>query len=110
MTMTLGSAPGTVDRAISAAGTTQATATVLPADHNLVTTATQDTADGVILRPGNANEMVTVANGTSGSIEVFPPVGARFNNQTANLPMVLPPGRGMIAIFQNANFIFVIAG
>lgn len=110
MTMTLGPVLGTVNLSVAAAGTTQATATPLAADHSLVTSATAGSAEGVLMKAGNANEFVSVANGTSTSIKVYPPSGAKLNNQTADLPMVLPPGRTMWAVFLNAANISTIAG
>lgn len=110
MTMTLGPIPGTVNLTAAAAGTTQATATPLAADHSLVTSATAGSAEGVVMKAGNANEFISVANGTSIAISVYPPSGVKLNNQTANLPMVLPAGRTMWAVFLNAGNISAIAG
>ena len=80
---------GTVDAAVSAAGTNQATATLLTADYSLVTTGAAGT--GVILPTLVASDDMVVANGVSAeSLLVYPPAGGKLNNATANLPLTLP--------------------
>lgn len=69
------------------AGSTQATATQALAEHVQVTAATAN--QGVILQPGNAMEMRTVANATAAAIRVYPPVGASFNGLAANTHVTL---------------------
>ena len=77
---------------LAAAGTTQATATAVTADHVLVTTVVG--ADGVRLvgQPDGAECSVANATTTDGLL-VYPPTGAAFNGQTANDPINLPEGK-----------------
>jgi len=68
---------------ISAAGTTQGTATALTADINLVSTATA--LQGVQLYNGVQNDSMIVFNDNSGAtIVVYPPTGGQLNNLTVN--------------------------
>ena len=75
----------------SAAGTTQATATTLTADHNWIATVTAS-ANGVILKaaPPGAFMSVTNADGVD-NLSVYPWSGANFNGATADIPAVLSP-------------------
>lgn len=78
--------------AVTAAGTTQGTATTLTTNHSLVTVVT-DSANGVILKAYPPGEVFSVANGDAAqSLKVYPPSGAAFNGQTANDPITLPVG------------------
>lgn len=82
---------------ITAAGTTQGTATTLPANHCLVSTVT-DAANGVVLKALPVGEVFSVANGDGAgavgaqTLKVYPPSGSSFNGMTANDPINLPPG------------------
>lgn len=81
---------------VTAAGTTQATATALAAQYNVITTAGVSGAPfaGVLL-PGSmgGGDDIDVANQTSVNICVYPPVGFKLNNQTANMPLTMAPNR-----------------
>jgi hypothetical protein len=72
---------------IAAAGTTQATATEMPAYVCMVSSGT----GGVLLPPLNRGEEAIVCNGVSTiDLNVYPRSGGKLNNITANLPLVLP--------------------
>jgi hypothetical protein len=72
---------------VAAAGTTQATATEMPAYMVMVTSGT----GGVILPPMNKDEEAVVCNGLSSEeIKVYPRTGGKINNATANLHLLLP--------------------
>jgi len=74
--------------AIAAAGTTQATATPMPAYMVMVTSGT----GGVQLPPLNKDEDAVVCNGLSGAeVFVYPRSGGKINNATADLHILLPP-------------------
>ena len=74
----------------AAAGTTQATATSLKADHNWVATVTSS-AYGVILRERQPGSFMSVTNADStDALSVYPWSGANLNGATANDPVVLP--------------------
>jgi hypothetical protein len=76
----------------TAAGTTQATAAEMNADTVMVTAGSQGA--GIIIRPLNVREEVTIVNGTSGTtaidLYVYPQVGGKINNASANLHLLLP--------------------
>ena len=81
---------------VVAAGTTQATATLLVNGMNGVLTAAS--GSGVIL---NANSLTSdcqvVYNGGANPVKVYPPVGSKINGLPANTAMSL--GTGTTAMF-----------
>jgi hypothetical protein len=72
---------------ISAAGTTQATATEMPSYNVMVTSATS--AQGVILPPMNKGEEAIVCNGSDAEIFVYPRSGGKINNSAADVHLWL---------------------
>jgi len=78
-----------INSAVTAAGTTQGTATAITADTNIVTTAT--TGQGVILYNGVITDSQEVFNNTSTDIRVYPPTGGNVNQLAANSGFVLAP-------------------
>ena len=77
---------------IAAAGTTQATATEMPAYAVMVSSGT----GGVILPPMNKNEEAIVCNGVADiDLSVYPRSGGKLNNATADLPLVVPSNRAV---------------
>ena len=73
------------------AGTTQATAYVLPTQSDLVNIST---ASGGILLPSNVSigkKIVFICN-VAGSVNIYPPVGGTINFGTANIPRVVSTG------------------
>lgn len=101
---------GDVGTDIAAAGTTQGTATTMTGDHNRVTSATAGSAQGVILKAGNALSPRTVSNQTAVDIVVYPPVGAQLNGYTANAGITIPAYKAAIFLFTSSTNITVIAG
>ncbi len=79
---------------ISAAGTTQGTATALTADINVVTTATA--LQGVQLYNGVIGDEQTIFNKTLNPIYVYPPTGATVNQLAANSGFVLASYTGVM--------------
>lgn len=84
---------GTLDVGItiSAAGTTQATATLLFNGANWITTAAVNS--GVVLSPvvvSGANQLVY--NGTANPLSVYPCAGSKINALAINAAHVLAPG------------------
>lgn len=74
--------------AIAAAGTTQATATEMPAYTVMVTSG----SGGVMLPPLNKDEEAVVCNGiATDEIKVYPRSGGKLNNATADLHINVPP-------------------
>lgn len=78
-----------VNAAVTAAGTTQGTATAITADVNVVTTASS--AQGVILYSGVPGDSQIVYNNTTADIRVYPHSGGNFNQLAANAGFVLAP-------------------
>lgn len=74
---------GTHNAAVSAAGTTQATATALPADINYCTTVGANS--GVIIPPSNPGDSGVVRNGQAvNALSLYPPVGGTINELSQN--------------------------
>lgn len=88
---------------MTAAGTAAGTAATVTADHVIVTVSTT-TNRGVILRALDVGRIGSVANADSTEpVYVYPPSGDQFNGQTADLYVMLPPGKSMLYIFINAS-------
>lgn len=73
---------GDLTTGITAAGSTQATATVLTTDINAVSTTAAST--GVILPVGEQSKSMTVFNGGASTLSVYPPLGGTINGAAAN--------------------------
>lgn len=71
-----------VSASITAAGTTQATATLLINGINMIGTAAAGT--GVVLFAYNPGASQTVYNGGANAVTVYPPSGAKINGLAAN--------------------------
>ena len=78
---------GTVAPTVSAAGTTQGTATSLVASINVVTTAAA--SSGVILPSCEIGDEVEVCNFGANAVTVYPDSGARVNALSANTGFLL---------------------
>ena len=97
-------AVGFGDVTVTPAGTTQATATTLPADHNFCPTVTANS--GVILKAANGGALFTVGNGdTANTLCIYPPVGASINGSAANTPLCLPKQRAAVFYYVDATHI-----
>jgi hypothetical protein len=97
-------AVGYGDNTVLPAGTTQATATTLPADHNFCPTV--PASSGVILKSANAGALFTVGNGdAANTLCIYPPVGASINGSAANTPLCLPKQRAAYFVYVNATTI-----
>lgn len=80
---------------ISAAGTTQATATTLRAQDSEVTTVASGA--GVVLNPLFApSEEMTVFSTGANALKIYPPSGMQINNLPANTAMSLSPNTGVL--------------
>ena len=77
----------TFNTGITAAGTTQGTATALTADVNVVGTATA--GQGVSLYNGVIGDSQLVYNDTNVAIYVYPPTGGNVNQLSANTGFAL---------------------
>jgi hypothetical protein len=79
---------------VSAAGNSQATATQLTSDANLVTTV--GASSGVIL-PNRPGEFV-VTNNVNQTLSVYPPVGSTFAGSALNAARTLTQGQTLWAV------------
>lgn len=97
---------GDIGTGISAAGTTQATATVLTTDLNYITTCAANA--GVILPVGELAKTVTVFNNGANSLSVYPPVGGALGKMAVNIPCFISPGQSITFAYSttlNASFV-----
>jgi hypothetical protein len=78
-----------VNSAVSAAGTTQGTATALGAAFNVITTAAA--GSGVILPQGQPGDRIAVYNAGVGAMYVYPPTSAKINTLATNGGAILAP-------------------
>lgn len=82
-----------VETSISAAGTTQGTATELKAADNEITTAAS--GSGVILSSSlSSGDSQTVFNAGANAVKVYPPSGMKINALATNNPMLLAVNTG----------------
>lgn len=92
---------------ISAAGTTQGTATELTAADNDVTTVAANS--GVVLSSkGAPGDTQTVFNAGANPLNVYPPSGMKINALSANTPMVLYTNTGCLFKFVSSTRVFGI--
>jgi hypothetical protein len=79
---------GSTNPTVTAAGTTQATATSLTADVNIVTTATVN--QGVVVSGTPQGKYAVIVNRTAVTILVYPASGHAFDGLATNTPISLP--------------------
>lgn len=96
LTTTVNGLVVTVATGLSAAGTTQGTATVLAADWNGVNTVVLLSSEGVRLNASADGKSVRVWNFSVNSLNVYPPSGATIDNLGMNNPYVLAAGKQQI--------------
>lgn len=89
---------------ISAAGTTQATATLLFSGINWITTAAANS--GVILYPGNPGTSQTVYNAGANAVKVYPPLAAQINGLAVNAGHLL--ATNTVCVYWNLSSVQVI--
>lgn len=97
---------GDQTQGISAAGTTQATATVLTTDLNYVSTCAAGA--GVILPTGEVSKSVTVFNNGAANCAVYPPVGGALGLLATNVASFVSPGQAVTYVYTgtlNASFV-----
>ena len=94
-----------VGTALSAAGSTQGTATELVNADSEVTTVSA--GSGVILSSkGTPGDTQTVFNAGANPLSIYPPSGMKINSLTANVPMVLGANTGCLFKFISTTRIF----
>lgn len=93
---------------ISAAGTNQATATVLMGSGaNNVTTVASGT--GVILQPAQSQPNTPIWNAGVNPLTIYPAVGERFGNLAANASVTLAPNKGAVFFSCGQRWIPIIS-
>ena len=80
---------------LTAVGTNQATALVLPSDFNVISTAAAST---VAILPATGFQYqvcdtIIIANHGANAITIYPPVGGTIANGSANAGLSLPTGK-----------------
>ncbi len=85
---------GSVGAGIRAEGTSQATATVLTAQDNAITTCAAGA--GVVLPSAVIGEQVRVLNRGAATCRIYPPRGARIEDSTPDAPATLAAGTDAI--------------
>lgn len=81
---------GSLDTAVTAAGTTQATATALTAASSIVTTVAFKSGVRLPVTPTvGAADRLHVANHGANDLFVYPPTGGKLSNNTANVPAMV---------------------
>ena len=96
-----------VGLSISAAGTTQATATQLINGMNQVSTVASGAGVVLFLAPTGGYSQL-VYNGGANSLKVYPPLAAKINALGANNAMTLAPGTSCLFWYLSATLIGAI--
>jgi hypothetical protein len=81
---------GSTSNAVTAAGTTQGTATALTSDINIVTTSTAGTGLGVVSPGATSGKYLVIVNRSANAINVYPAAGHQFDGLGADTPISLP--------------------
>ncbi len=93
---------------ITAAGSTQGTATALTADTNVITTATS--GQGVQIYNGDIADSQTIFNQTLVSIYVYPPTGDAVNQLAVNSGFALSSYTGVVVEkVSNAQWLAILS-
>lgn len=92
---------------VSAAGTTQGTATELVSADSEITTVAE--GSGVILSSGlSSGDLQTVFNAGANAVKVYPPSGFKINALSTNAPMSLGTNTGCLFKCVSATRVFGI--
>jgi len=84
---------------VTAAGTTQATATAVSGDYVVVTTAAASTGVIIAGEPLSAGDVIHVCNQGANAVLVYPPVGGTINALSLNAGYSITAGKtGMIIV------------
>lgn len=93
---------GSVSNTVTAAGTTQATATALVSDVNVVTTSTASTGLGVALPGATSGKYAVIVNLSANAIKVYPATGHQFDGLGVNAAISLPIN-GFLEIYASSG-------
>ena len=99
---------GDLATGLTATGTTQGTAYAITASTSVFATVPAGT--GAILPSAGANDVLTVANHSGTTLMVYPPVGGKINNRTANYGVAMPGNTAVeFRCLDGANYLAMIA-
>lgn len=98
---------GDITTAVSAAGTTQATATVITTDNVFISTCAANA--GIVLPIGEMSKSMYIYNGGVGVLKIYPPVGGTIGQFAANIPYFLRPAQFCDVMYSGATTL-AIAG
>lgn len=93
-TRTLQTVQATVNDNVAAAGTTQATATALESEWNVVTSTPANS--GVVLDGFDIGVSTTVFNRGGATLKIYPPFGMQIDSRGTNNPYSLSNGKAQI--------------
>lgn len=88
---------GQVNLTISAAGTTQGTATAIKTSNNIISTAAA--SSGVILPAAQQGDWLIIYNAGANPVSVYPPTGSKINQIATNAAMTLGINTNCIFFF-----------
>lgn len=91
---TLQTVPATVNPVITAAGTTQGTATELESEWNVITSTPANS--GVVLDGFDVGVSTFVINAGGATLKVYPPSGMSIDSGATNAPYSLANGKSQI--------------
>lgn len=95
---------GGANLTISAAGTTQGTATAITTSNNFITTAAA--SSGVILPSVQQGDWLIIYNGGANAVLIYPPLGSKINQIATNGAMTLSPNTNAIFFcFSQTQFV-----
>lgn len=93
---------GSTSAAVTAAGTTQGTATALTSDVNIITTSTAGTGLGVVMPGATSGKYAVVVNRSANAINLYPASGHAFDGLAANTPISVPVN-GFLEMFGSSS-------
>ena len=96
---------GDAKTTVATAGTTQATATALGEVINVVSTSTADQGVRLFANGAIIGDQQWVYNNTANQIKVYPPVGWKINQISANGSMTLAPSTSCMFIYVSSTLI-----
>lgn len=95
---------GTVTTALTATGTNQATALVIPANICQFTTVASGTG-AILSATANVTDDYLIYNGGANALLVYPPVGSNINTGAANAGFSVPVGKSCWFLVTSPTFV-----
>lgn len=102
---------GSLSASITAAGTTQGTATLLSNANNIVTTVAAGTGVRLPVTPVvGPNDRLHVANHGANTLAVYPPSSGKLGTASTNVPAMIAPGKcGDFFCIDGTNYTAVLS-